>query len=57
MLDVVSTAELRELGDASSCGMELCSPIRQDLIRFTILSHGFFQKLDGMLGCRVVVDP
>jgi len=57
MLDVVSTAEFRELGDASSCGMELCSPIRQDLIRFAVLSHGFFQKLDGMFGCWVVMNP
>jgi len=56
MFDVVSTAELRELGDASSCGIELGSPIRQDLIRFAVLSHGFFEKLDGMLRCGVVMN-
>jgi len=53
VLDAVSTAELRELGYASPCGIELGSPIRQDLIRFAISSHRFFQKLDGvrLLGC------
>ena len=38
MLDVVSTAELRERGDASSCWIELGSPIRQDLFRFAVLA-------------------
>ena len=57
MLDAVSSAELRELGDASSCGIELGSPIRQDLFRFAVLADGFFQKRDGMLGGWVVMSP
>jgi len=57
VLDAVSSAELRELGDASSCGIELCSPIRQDLFRFAVLADGFFQKRDGVLGGWVVMSP
>ena len=56
MLDAVSTAILRERGDAASGGMELGSSIRQDLIRFTVLVNGFLQELDGMFRCGVVVD-
>ena len=56
MLDAVSTAILRELRDAASCGIELGSTIRQYLIRLPVLFHGFFQELDGMLGCGVMVD-
>ena len=57
MLDAVSSAELRERGDASSCRIELCSPIRQDLFRFAVLADGFFQKFDRMLGGWVVMSP
>ena len=57
MLDAVSTAELRELGDASSRWIELGASIRQDLVRLPVLLHAFFQKLDRMLGCWVVMDP
>jgi len=57
MLDAVSSAELRELGDASSCGVELRTTIRQDLFRFAVLADGFFQKRDGMLGGWVVMSP
>ena len=57
MLDAVSTAELRELGPASPGWIELCSPIRQDLIRFAVLPHRFFQKLDVMLRRWIVVNP
>jgi len=57
MFNPVSSAELRELGDASSGGVELGSSIRQDLIRLPILTHGFFEELDRMLRRRVMVDP
>ena len=57
MLDAVSSAELRELGDASSCGVELRTTIRQDLFRFAVLADGFFQKRDGVLGGWVVMSP
>ena len=56
MLDAVSSAELRELGDAS-CRIELRSPIRQDLFRFAVLADGFFQKRDDVLGGWVVMSP
>ena len=39
MLYAVSTAILRELGDASSCWIELGSAIRQYLIRFPVSFH------------------
>lgn len=56
MLNPVSTAELRELRDASPCWIELGATIRQDLIRLAVLVHGFFQKPDRMLGGWVVMD-
>ena len=57
MLDAVSTAELRERGDASSCWIELGSPIRQYLIRLPVLPHGVLQELDGMLRRGVMMNP
>ena len=57
MLDAVSTAELRELGGASSCRIELGASIRQDLIRLPILCYRGFQKLDRMLRGWVVMNP
>jgi len=57
MFNPVSTAELRERGDASSCRIELGASIRQDLIRFAVLADGFFQKRDGVLGGWVVMNP
>ena len=57
MLDAVSSAELRELGDASSCRIELRTTICQDLFRFAVLADGFFQKRDGVLGGWVVMNP
>ncbi len=57
MFDAVSAAELRELRPASPRWIELCSPIRQDLIRLTVLSDGFFQKPNRMLRCGVVMNP
>ena len=57
MLDAVSTAILCERGDASSCGIELRSSIRQYLLRLTILSHRLLQKLDRMLRRRVMMNP
>jgi len=57
MFNPVSTAELRELRPASSCRIELCIPIRQDLFRFAVLGDGFFQKLDRMLRGWVVMSP
>jgi len=56
MFDAVSSAELRELRDASSRWVELGSSISQDLIRLAVLSHGFFQELDGMFRCWVMMD-
>ena len=43
MLDAVSTAELRERGDASSCWIELGASVRQYLVRLPVLFHRFFQ--------------
>jgi hypothetical protein len=42
MLDAVSIAEFGELGDASSCRIELRTTICQDLFRFAVLADGFF---------------
>jgi len=41
MLNPVSAAELRELGDASSRWIELGASIRQDLVRLPVPLHGF----------------
>jgi len=57
MLDAVSTAELRERGDASSCWIELGASIRQYLVRLTVPVHRFLQQFDRVLRCGVVVDP
>jgi len=57
VFDAVSSAEFCELSDASSCGIELGSSVDEDLCGFAVLFDAFFQKLDGMLGCWVVVDP
>jgi len=57
VLNSVSSAELRELEDASSCWVELWSSISQYLLGFAVSAHGFLQELDGMLCRRVVMDP
>jgi len=57
MLDAVSTAELRERGDASSCWIELGASIRQYLVGLPVPLHGFLQEFDRVLRCGVVVDP
>src|SRR3972149_2361127 len=57
MLNPISTAELRKLRPATSSWIELCSPIRPDLIRPTELPNGFFQKPNRMLRCGVVMNP
>ncbi len=54
MFNPVSTAELRELRDASSCLIELRTTIRQNLIRLTVLPRGVLKELDGMI-CRGVM--
>ena len=56
MLNPVSTAELPELRGASSGWIELGSPVGQDLSGFAILFDAFFEKIDRMLRCGVVVD-
>jgi len=57
MLDAVSTAELRERGDASSRWIELGPSIRQYLVRLPVPLHRFLQQFDRVLRCGVVVDP
>ena len=43
VLDIVSTAELRELRSASSGRIELGSSVREDLCWFTVLLDAFFE--------------
>jgi len=43
MLDAVSAAEPRELRDASSCGIELCSSVSEYLLRGAVFLDAFFE--------------
>lgn len=56
MFNPVSTAELRELRDASSSRVELGSSVGEDLRGFAVLPNAFFKELDGMFRCWVMMD-